>query len=78
MGAGPLGVHTSHTSPTEEPTHHEHTRLLPVHEALRNGIWSQDLVSEEERGGRSVHPSLGFYVAWNIRETRAVPTVEQV
>lgn len=64
--------------PPEEPAHHEHTRLLSVHEALRNGIWSQDLVSEEEKGGRSVHPLLGFYVAWDLHETRAVPTVGQV
>lgn len=47
-GTGHTGVHQPKVLPaTGSSTHHEHTRLLPIHEALGDGVWRQDFVSRE-------------------------------
>lgn len=65
-------VPTSHRPPdrvgTILSTHHEDTRLLPVHEALGDGIRCQDLVSEEEEGAGSERPQLQFHTGWDAHE----------
>lgn len=47
-------------------THHEHARLLPIHEALGNGVWSQDLISEEGKRSLVILPIASIPRAWNI------------
>lgn len=61
--------------------HHEHARLLPVHEALRDGVWCQDLISEGKKEADQFTPKLQSRVAWNISErvplrTHSVADVE--
>lgn len=36
--------------------HHEHARLLPIHEALRDGVWSQDFISEGKKEDDQLNP----------------------
>lgn len=47
-------------------THHEHARLLPIHEALGNGVWSQDLISKEGKRSLVILPIALIPRAWNI------------
>lgn len=75
-GTGYVGAHQPKVLASKgSSTHHEHTRLLPIHEALRDGIGRQNFVSKEEKRSRVIHPR-SMHVAWNIRE-RATPTVRQ-
>jgi hypothetical protein len=57
-------------------THHEHTCLLPIHEALGNRVGCQDLVSEE--GKRSLVILSLALILECIREVKSTTVVYQV
>lgn len=53
-------------------THHEHTRLLAIHEALRDGVGGEDLIPG---GGETLVtlPTLHFCMDYTLTRTQGHP-----